>query len=199
MISRLWYKIDKKKFFLINKLNLLIILLIVLLMLVPFSFSRYESQMTSNTNLDAAIYLINDTYAKLEVRLPEIVPQNEQYAYTFSISNNLEGQRTETNLYYVLNIVTTTNLPLEYALYDGLDVNNANNIIISDEYYLDDYQTWFRKLSTERSYFTYSSDEINYYTLLISFPLSCNDASYQSIVESIVINIDSKQVLSSDT
>lgn len=104
---------------------------------------------------------------------------------------------------YTLKIVTTTNLPLSYALYknEKYNDNNSSNIITGDVIARDsdaEDATYFRTLSTEKEKFGFKKDEKNDYQLVISFPKEYDSFEYQGIVEGIKIVIESKQVIDED-
>ena len=86
--------------------SILIFILIVLLSLDTITYSRYETLVSSSSALDTAIYLVNDQYQTVQVKLPEIIPSNNVYQYTFSVSNYNEDEHCETNLIYRLHIRT---------------------------------------------------------------------------------------------
>lgn len=180
----------------INILNLLVILLIVLISILPSAYSRYESTLGASSKIDTAIYLLNDTYEYVDVRLPELVPQTTGYVYTFSVSNNDGTIRTDTDLEYDLTIVTTTNLPLDYEVYENGD--ESKSAIVSDVIEQDSDGTYFRKISMSKKSFGHKIDESNVYTLVIYYQASSVDANFQSLIESIRIEVDSRQILETD-
>ena len=178
--------------------SVLVMVLILLLSLDMVTFSRYETRVTSSSALDTAIYLVNDTYQTVQVKLPDIMPSNNVYQYTFSVSNFNEDEHCETNLLYKLHIRTTTNMHIDYELYNTLDIQNAESCILSDDTVLDPDGTYFRHIYTEEVEFLYTQDEIEYYTLVFTFPSQYNDYEYNSNVDYIEINVESRQKLSTD-
>lgn len=175
----------------------LLFLFLFLLILLPMSYSRYESNTESNINTTVAHYILNPGYQYIDVKIPNLVPRDDPYIYNFSISNNRDGTRTETLMEYDLTIKTTTNLQLDYELYlnENYQNPNATNIITTTNIVQDQYGTYFKEIFTTKSYFTYSYDETNNYTLLIYFPKTYINYKYQDIIESIYIIIESKQVI----
>lgn len=192
-------RFDKKKFFKVSKFNILLLIFIILILIIPLTFSRYESEVTSDFGIKTAIYVLDDAYTEVNVDLPDIIPSNNQYAYTFSVSNFKEDLRTQTNLTYDLWIRTTTNIPLTFDLFNTLDYQTASSIVTSNEVTTDDDGTYFREIRTATKSFSNGEDEIEYYTLLITFPKEYNESIYHSLIELIEINIESKQLLSTDS
>lgn len=178
--------------------SILVLILIVLLSLDTVTFSRYETVVTSSSALDTAIYLVNDQYQTVQVKLPDIIPSNNVYQYSFSVSNYNNDEHCETNLIYRLHIRTTTNMHIEYELYKTLTIQNAESYILSNDVILDADGTYFRHIYTEENEFLYTQDEIDYYTLVFTFSEDYNDYEYNSNVDYIEINVESRQKLSSD-
>ena len=131
-------------------------------------------------------------------RIPDIIPSNNQYLYTFSVSNFKDDLHCDTNLEYVVHIRTTTNLRIDYELYNTLTVDGATSIISSNTIEQDRDGTYFRHILTDSKTMLYSEDETEYYTLLLNLPSDYKDAKYSGVPEVIEINIESRQVLDSD-
>ena len=86
-------------------------------------------------------------------------------------------------------------MPLSYKLYKNEDYKTGTNIITSDTILPDEYGTFFRTICTEKEIFTYSENKTNIYTLVVKFPKEYNKTEYQDIIEAIVIEIESKQLI----
>ncbi len=179
----------------VTKIIVIIFLLLFSFVVIPYAYSRYESSATSNLVAPIAHYLLKADYIQTNIEVGTIVPSDDPYIYTFTISNNYQGRRTEINLEYDVAIRTTTNLPLEYELYINQDYEHPSSTssIISDEYIQDDHNTYFRELKVAREYFNFTLDEINNYTLVVRFPSQYKVNNYEEIIESVEIIIDSRQ------
>ncbi len=188
-------KINRKRSIIIAKLLVNILFLILIFILLNRTFAKYKTEATSQAEIQAAFYLLNDEYQTAEVKLDSLEPRDDEYVYSFSVSNNKSNKRTETSLEYELKIVTTTNLPLSYKLYKNEDYKTGTNIITSDTILPDEYGTFFRTICTEKEIFTYSENKTNIYTLVVKFPKEYNKTEYQDIIEAIVIEIESKQLI----
>ncbi len=192
-------KFNKKRLKLLVVFSVLITFLLIAINNISFTQSRFETEIASNSALNTAIYLLNDQYQVVNVKLPDVIPSNNQYKYTFSISNYNNTKHAETTLAYDLSIRTTTNMPIEYDLYETLDITNAPSIITSNTVTLDADGTYFRHIETSGGdTFAFDEDCINNYTLLFTFPSEYNDEVYQSLIDYIEIKVDSHQVLSTD-
>ena len=167
--------IDKVKFLKFNRVSILIILFLLLLIVVPFTYSKFFSSAKSDAKVDTAFYILKADYYETNICIDDIAPSDDVYTYDFSVLNNDGKNRAETNMEYTLKIVTTTNLPLSYALYknEKYNDNNSSNIITGDVIARDsdaEDATYFRTLSTEKEKFGFKKDEKNDYQLVISFP-----------------------------
>jgi len=199
---------NKKRLFISLSLSLLVIILLVFIGTDIFTYSRYETNVTSQNSITTAVYLLSDEYQTINVKLPDVFPENDQYTYSFSVSNYKNDLHSDTNLKYRIHIRTTTNLHIEYELYDTLNIQNATSIISSDSSSQDSYGTYFRHIYTDYKTMLYSENKTDNYTILFTFPSDNNDnvnpenyrdAKYSGIAELIEINIESKQILATDT
>ena len=184
----------KKK---IIKFLILLLILILLVKIISIVFARYQSNATTNSNIQVAFYVLNENYEKMTLKLDSLYPREEPYVYNFSISNFKDEKICETDMEYDLKIRTTTNLPLEYRLYSNQNYNDTDalNIITSDEITQDEDGTYFRIIKTNTESFSYKEKKENIYQLVVYFPQKYNTINYQDIIEGIEISVDSKQVI----
>lgn len=191
-------KFNKNRLIISGVLLLLVIVLIVFIDTDVLTFSKYERSVTSNNDLHTAIYLLDDEYQTITVKIPDVIPSNNQYLYTFSVSNFKDDLHSDTNLKYKIHIRTTTNLRIGYDLYNTLDIDNAPSAVITNLIQQDDDGTYFRNMITDEKTMLYSENRTEYYTLLLTFPVDYKDSIYSGIPELIEINILSRQILDSD-
>ncbi|MDD6093401.1 MAG: hypothetical protein PUB90_02260 [bacterium] len=189
--------IDVKKFLKLNRLTLILIIFIILLIIVPITYSKFQSHAKSNADVKTAFYIIDSNSENKQIVLDKMIPQDEPYTYNFIVANNNGEKRCETNMEYTLTITTTTNLPLTYKLYlnEKYTDPNSKNIIISEETAPDDDGTYFKTIKTNKLTFSHEKDESNIYQLVVEFPKQYNTIDYQDSVEAIIINVDSKQII----
>ena len=193
--------ISKERFLVAIKLSLAIIFLMTAVAIIPKVLSRYQSISTANPNIDVAFYIINTSYQSQSVVLSKIQPRNDPYFVNFTVANNDGTNRLGVDAVYDLKIITTTNLPLEYELYrnQAYNDNGAVNVISSTTSVATDSDgTYFKTMVAPSESFTYTQDQQYTYQLVIYFPTAYMSYSYQDIVESIEIVVDSRQVLPSD-
>ena len=189
--------IDIKKFLKYNRLTIAIIILAILLFIGPITYSRFQSTRTPNTEIETAFYIIDSNYETKSVHLDDLVPSDTPYTYNFTVANNNGTDRAETDIEYTIEITSTTNLPLTYALYLNQEYTDedSTNIIINDTTQPDEYGTYFKKMVTESKKFSHLKDESNSYQMTVVFPKEYEDFEYQGIIEGIIITVKSKQVI----
>ncbi len=190
---------NKKRLSISLMLFILVGLLLIFLSMDIFTSSRYETAVTSQNSIRTAIYLLDDTYQTVNVRLPDVVPDNSQYKYSFSVSNYNEDDHADTNIKYRVHIRTTTNMEIEYDLFNTLDIDDAESYVSSNTVVQDYNGTHFRHIYTAYNTMLYSEDKTDYYTILFTFPDDFINSRYSGIAEMIEINIESTQILDSDT
>lgn len=189
--------VDIKKFLKLNTLTIGLVILAVLLILVPITYSKLTSAISSDTDISTAFYVIGTNYESKSIKFDNLVPRSEGYVYNFTVSNNDGKDRCETDMEYTLKVTTTTNLPLTYSLYlnELYTDTGASSIFTSDTIDKDEDGTYFRNMLTDKREFTFKKDMVDTYQLVINFPLEYDDFKYQDVVEGIIISIDSKQII----
>ena len=190
---------NKKRLILSGILCFLVISFIVLMSTDILTLSRYETHLTSQNSITTAVYLLSDEYETINVKLPDVIPGNNQYEYSFSVSNFKDDLHADTNLKYRIHIRTTTNADIDYELYNTLDIQNATTDIVSSSTDPDIYGTYFNNIYTNYKTMLYSEDKTDYYTVLFTFPNDFKDSKYSELAELIEINVESSQVLATDT
>jgi len=184
--------IDKRKLRLSLKLTFVLILGIIILLLLPFTFSRYFREAESEAKVDIAFYLLDATYQTDNIKLLNMIPRPEPYVFTFTIANFRDDVRSDIDLEYEIELRTTTNIPLQYVLHRN---HIMNNIIINSEIINDNHGTFFKIMQTNPVEMRYQQNNQNTYTLFVTFSLDYDEAIYQNLIESIQINIRSKQII----
>ena len=190
---------NKKRLIISGALFLLVIVLLLLISSDIFTYSKYETHLTSQNSITTAVYLLNDEYQTINVKLPDVVPGNNQYKYSFSVSNFKDDLHSDTNLKYRIHIRTTTNINIRYELYNTLDIQNAPSNILSNDTITDGDGTYFRHIYTDYKTMLYNENKTDYYTILFTFPNDFKKSMYSGIAELIEINVESTQKLDSDT
>lgn len=161
------------------------------------SYAFYNSKVNLALDIKTAMYVIEPGEMSYNIDLDKIIPSDNPYIYTFSISNFNEENTTDVDLEYTLKMQTTTNLPLEYRIYyDSYDLD-TNDLISTRELRQDEDGSWYNYYVIDEKYeFSYEENKTNIYYLVIDFPtVYKNVLEYSDAIENIQIIIDSKQIL----
>ncbi len=178
------------------------------------SNATYSSVAVGQTEMSVALYAfkydgLNEITAggaeqHLDIELGDFSPGDTKY-YKFSVYNtDVNGVVSDTDLSYQLKIMATTNLQLEYELYFNQSAFDSNSVNIIDtnsvihEIESDDWGTFFDSYAVDMKCFKFGEEKSDYFTLGVTFPSEYSESKYQNMVESIKIQLTSKQVLKSD-
>ena len=196
-----------------RRIKLLVAITIVLIVyrILCDSFSLFESQATSDTNIDIAFFLVEDNYDypnkeySKRVNIADIEP-GETKDYTISVSNftylDEEGNKVDpdekylkcadTNIKYTLKVRTTTNLPLEYKFFVGESPYTDERERKQEE----ENGIIFREYEFNEKTLQFSQNQTDTYKLSITFPEGGEkNADYQGMIEYIEVSIDAQQVV----
>ena len=189
------YVVEKKKFLLFA--FLLIALLFLSFFLLRAAYARYLVDAKINADIDRALYIIGEEKMSFNIETDGIVPSSTPYTYRFSVSNFNQNNMSDVDINYSINIRTTTNLPITLELYRNQLPENGTNIFNSPITKRDADGAWYRVYKTNGTYdFYYATRKTDVYTLVINFPLIyANDTTYSNYLESIEVNIESKQIV----
>lgn len=201
-------------------INLLTLFLVIDLLAVFAIFKTsgavYQSEAIGQTDLQVAFYAFNTTGLFDESKNEQIfnkesetldlgdIGPGDTRVYKFKIFNTDDlGNVADTNLSYDLKIISTTNIPFEYELYYNENVysKNASDLLqgdkVEDTIQKDEWGTYFRTIAVPEKCFAHSNKLYDYYYLKITMPENY-DPGYQDLIESIKLQLTSRQVLSSD-
>jgi len=173
------------------KLTFFIILAIVAISLIRNSVAKYRSTARSNADVDLAFYMFQATDISQDLKLASILPRVAPYEYTFSVANNNGTDRTETAIHYTIEFKTTTNLPLNFKVYNSQDM--TTDLVESSETRADDDGTYFKYIKVTGGNLGFEQDEQVTYKIHVEFPEDYNLAEYEGIVEYVKISIKSTQ------
>lgn len=189
----------KKEKIIIFTLISIVVVSITIFLVMSVTFSKYETSITGNVASNIAFYLTKADYQVQQIKLTTVKPREDPYVYTFSVSNVDGTKVSDVDISYILRIVTTTNLPLEYELYMNENYNSgtATNLVSSNNTLVgaDEYGTYFKTITMPSETLLYSTPKTNNYTLLIYYDEDETDAKYQDTVESIKLIVGSQQII----
>ena len=189
---------NRKRLIISGILLLLVVALLLLLSSGIFTYSRYETTVSSQNSITTAVYLLSDEYQTITVKLPDVIPGNGQYKYKFTVSNFKNDLHADTNIRYRIHMRTTTNMDIDYDLYNTFDIDNASTDIIDSSTDPDRFGTYFNHFYTDYKTMLYSENKTDYYTILFTFPTDFKEAKYSNVAELIEVNIESNQIIQGD-
>lgn len=200
--------------------------LFVLLTIFNPSNASYVSEALGTAEMEVALYafsynnlseydkddnLVSDS---VDINLGVIKPGDTKY-YKFDVYNYLEDAvsgdifSSETSISYALKIITTTNLPLTYKLYlnqtpfssSSSDLIGGTDPSSNKELITDGFGTFYKVFPIDERCFKLDTEELKMdrYTLVVEFPEEYSEVVYQDLIESIKIQLESKQVLPGDS
>ena len=79
--------------------------------------------------------------------------------------------------------------------YKKVIVIDAAKLFKTNDISQDEYNTYFRTITTDTQTFTHIQEKTNVYQLVLYFPQKYNTLNYQDIIEAIEIDVKSKQVI----
>ena len=195
--------IDKIKH--INFRNRFIIysFLVCILMIFSFSFlkvySSYNSSASINTNVEKAVYILDEEELSFNIDIDGIIPSNKPYIYSFSVANYNDKKQSNVDLEYSIDFRTTTNLPLQYELYRNEDYSddNSNNLLSNGVLIQDEDGSWYNTFSLNNTYtFNYKEKVKDIYYLVVNYPKNYeNNIEYADLLDVIEVKIDAKQII----
>ena len=195
-IKRMFKSINIKDFKLYLCCSILLILLLLSFGKFDFTKARYESNVSVNASPNLAFFIVDVTNTSKQLRLDGLVPRTEPYTFTFNVSNFNEKKHANVDLKYSIEIITTTNLPLNFKIFKGN--NMEQNKIDSDTVTTDDNGVYYRHLViNDVNVMNYNEDSTDTYVLWVEFPSNKMDYPdyYAGIIDLVDIKIDAEQVV----
>lgn len=188
---------DKKKIKKSLIILALIAIIIIAIILIRRTLAKYETTATSDKDVDVAFWIIDDDFKTGKILIKDIYPSNDSFDYTFSVSNFQKeengniNKRAETDLEYGIDLIVTTNLPLEYQVEkNGVNINTTQTIITDDD------GTYYKKISLANTQMTQGVDSTDNYKIKVKFSKD-NDtnAEYSDLIEYIKLDLNAKQIV----
>ncbi len=176
-----------------------VVFIVALILISSFNFiqARYESRVTATSSPNVAFFIVDVGTQTGQIELENIVPNKEPYVYCFSVSNFNSERHADVDLKYNIEIITTTNLPLEYSVYS--DEQLSNEILDQDIITTNDDGVFFKHLIIDQvNMMGYDDDVTDYYYLVVNYPISNKifPEYYAGMIELIDIKINAEQDVS---
>lgn len=172
--------------------------LLIIFSLLRTSNASYVADAVATADMDVALYAFSsdglvDSTDSATINLGSFSP-GETKNYKLEVKNtDSDGNVSDTNIVYSLKVITTNNIDLEYKLYRN-SIADANLIedftgTVSN----DGYGTEFVYYTIDSSCLKYESAQTDTYYLEVTFPEKYKTSNYQDLIESIKIQLESKQ------
>ena len=193
--KRIFNNVDINKFKKGLFFSILLILTLVAIGSIDFTQAKYETDKDINISPTLAFFIVDVESQTQTIKLEEMVPRAQPYLYTFNVSNFTSTQHANVDLTYAIEIITTTNIPLNYQVYKG---NGSTNAVDSDTTSTNSDGVYFRHLVMNGvSTMNYNADVTDTYTLRVEFPAQFmnNADDYEGIIELVDIKINAEQVV----
>lgn len=195
-LKRFLSSFDLKEFKAYFFISVLLIFTIVGLGRVRFTSAKYETAKEVDIKPSFAFFITDIGTQSQSIKLDNIVPSDQAYLYAFTVSNFKGDKKANVDLTYTIEVITTTNLPLNIKLYKNPVFTNQTNH--TDTLVQNDDGVYFRHLlyNSELA-MSYAQAVTDTYTLWIEFPSSYkNDfTNLNGVMDLIDVEIRAKQVV----
>ncbi len=176
--------------------SLIVMLLIITIAAFDLTQARYETATEVRIEPDLAFFIVDVESQTGQIKLESMLPSTTPYLYTFNVSNFKDTKKANVDLKYSIEIITTTNMPLNYKVYKG--TNTTSNKVSNDYFVTDDNGMYYRHLViNDVSYFNYNQRQTDVYTLWVEYPIEYKayPKEYAGIIDLVDIKINAEQVV----
>ena len=195
-IKKLFTNIDHKQFKRYLFFSVIFIVTLIVISTFKFTQARYESDIEMKVSPSLAFFIIDVESQTGQIKLESMTPRTQPYLYAFTVSNFKNNKKANVDLTYSIELITTTNMPLNFKIYKGN--NMTQNVVDSDTITTDDDGVYFRHLVINGvSTMSYTSQITDTYTLWVEFPeqYKVNADDYAGIIDLVDIKINAEQVV----
>lgn len=176
--------------------SLIVMLLIITIAAFDLTQARYETATEVRIEPDLAFFIVDVESQTGHIKLESMLPSTTPYLYTFNVSNFKDTKKANVDLKYSIEIITTTNMPLNYKVYKGTDM--TNNKVSNDYFVTDENGMYYRHLVIDDiSYFNFNQKQTDVYTLWVEYPIEYKayPKEYAGIIDLVDIKINAEQVV----
>ena len=183
----------------VKRYGLLFVLLVLLAVAIGTStitYSKYETNTKVNIKPTIAFFIVDVQSETKSIKLESMVPSDDYYLYRFDISNFNDKKKANVDLNYSIEVITTTNMPLQFQVFKDPDM--SNNIVTSESYSTDENGVYSKHLTINaiRPMY-YRNRTTDVYYLWVKFPIEYKDypESYSGIIDLVDIKVNAEQVV----
>ena len=195
-IKRIFKRLNMRDFSLYLFFSILLVVTLVAIGKFDITQARYESEATVSVEPDLAFFIVDVGTTSGHVKIDGIVPSAGAVDFDFTVSNFNATKHAEVDLTYTIEIVTTTNMPLDFEIYKGA---NSNVDIIDNDYTTTDANgVYYRHLVVnDVTTMAFNQNVTDTYKLSVTYPLSAKDNpdAYAGIIDLVDVVIRAEQVV----
>ena len=195
-LKKIFANINIKEFKKYIFFSILLIAVIIAIGSIDITKSRYENETAIRIKPSIAFFIVDVQSQTGQIKLEDMVPSATPYLYSFNVSNFQNNKHANVDLTYSIEIITTTNMPLNFLIYRG-NVNSSN-IIDTDTTTTNEDGMYFRHLVINGiNTMDYDEDVTDTYILSVEFPIQYknNADDYAGIIDLVDIKINAEQVV----
>ena len=186
--------------------NLIILIVAIILLIVigiTITMARYRSMGTATPKAEIAFFVVEEGFQAGNIMLEDLYPREDPFEYEFTIANTDGTITAETSIDYTIDMVITTNLPLDIKMYRKTS-NGGNYSELNDEDIIenkievrevgDTWTTYVRKIKIQDGNFKFSQAQTDTYKLSATFPIEYRDTEeFEGMIDNVAITVDAKQ------
>ena len=186
--------------------NLIILIVAIILLIIigiTITMARYKSTGSSSVMAEVAFFVVEEGFQEGNIMLEGLYPREDPFEYEFTIANTDGTITAETSIDYTIDMVITTNLPLDIKMYRKTS-NGGNYSELTDEDIIenkievrevgDTWTTYVRKIKIKDGNFKFNRAQTDTYKISATFPIEYNDIEeFEGMIDNVVITVDAKQ------
>lgn len=177
-------------------LFVLLVLVGVVISTSNITYSKYETNTKVNLKPAIAFFIVDVDNQTQSIKLESMVPSDEPYMYRFDVSNFKDDKKANVDLKYKIELITTTNMPLEFRVFKDPDL--SNNIVSNTTYTTDDNGVFYKHLIIDDiNPMYFSNKKTDVYYLWVKFPKQYENSPehYSGNIDLVDIKINAEQVV----
>lgn len=186
--------------------NLIILIVAIILLIIigiTITMARYKSTGSSSVMAEVAFFVVEEGFQEGNIMLEGLYPREDPFEYEFTIANTDGTITAETSIDYTIDMVITTNLPLDIKMYRKTS-NGGNYSELTDEDIIenkievrevgDTWTTYVRKIKIKDGNFKFNRAQTDTYKISATFPIEYNDIEeFEGMIDNVAITVDAKQ------